>query len=283
MALKNQAITVAYTAWNCSTNAPQTGDAGNHTLKLVQDGTEAAPTNAPSEVDPVNCPGVYRLALTAGDMNFNAVTICGRSSTANVIVIPMTIVTERGVLPTAAPAGAGGFLTVGTGPGQVTPSGGGVNVTQVGGVAASPATTVPADVQTIKGQAVACSSGVTVNPNVGTAQPINQTGAGGTATVNASVAGPFKTNAAAGFEVALLDATGAPYLQAASTITVTREIDGSGTATAAGSLTRVGTTNRYYFSGEAADFNGSSATFTFSGSGGGQTVQSATYSVNTAP
>lgn len=43
------------------------------------------------------------------------------------------------------------------------------------------AATVPADIQTIKTQAVTCSAGVTVNPNVGTTQPINFTGTGASA------------------------------------------------------------------------------------------------------
>jgi len=151
MALKNQAITVEYYAWNTSTNSGQTADAGNHTLKLIQDGTEAAPTNSPAEVNSTTCPGLYKLALTAGDMNFNVVTLAGKSSTANVVIIGPQIVTERGVLPSAAPNASGGFLTVGTGSGQLTPSAGGV------------------DVQTIKGQTITCSAGVTVAPFLGNA------------------------------------------------------------------------------------------------------------------
>ena len=60
MALKDQALTVCYVAWNTSTNAGQTGDSANHTLKLVQDGTEGSPTNSPSQVDSTNRPASIR-------------------------------------------------------------------------------------------------------------------------------------------------------------------------------------------------------------------------------
>jgi hypothetical protein len=114
MALKNQAITICYTAWNTSTNLGQTGDAANHTLKLVQDGTEGPPTNSPSEVDSTNLKGLYKITLAAADMNYNCVVLGGASSTANVIIIPLTIITERGALPNALPGAAGGLFIAGT-------------------------------------------------------------------------------------------------------------------------------------------------------------------------
>lgn len=100
------------------------------------------------------------------------------------------------------------------------------------------------------------------------------------------IAGPYKVGVAAGFEVALLDTTGAAYAQAAGTITVTREINGTGTGAGAGTLTQVGSTNRYYYAGTAADFaTGQQGTvaFTFTGSGGGQTVEAQTWAFATTP
>lgn len=132
MALKDQPITVCYVAWNTSTNAGQTGDAGNHTLKLVQDGTEGSPTNSPSEVDSTNLKGLYKLALTAGDMNYNCVVLGGASSTSNVVIIPLVIVTERGVLPTAAAGASGGAVINGSNAGPLSISGG-VSITNSGG------------------------------------------------------------------------------------------------------------------------------------------------------
>jgi hypothetical protein len=115
MALKSQPITITYVAWNSFTGAPQSGDVANHTLRLIQDGTEGAPTNAPGADDAAR-PGVYTLALTAADMDFNAVTVCGVSSTAHVTILPVQVVTERGVLPAAAPAATGGLPIVGSAP-----------------------------------------------------------------------------------------------------------------------------------------------------------------------
>ncbi len=143
MPLKNQALTVCYVAWNTSTNQGQTGDASNHTLKVVQDGTEASPTNSPSEVDSTNLKGVYKLALTSGDMNYNNVLLGGASSTANVVIIPINIMTERGVLPTVAPTNSGGFITFGTGTGQLNVDGSGnadANLVNIAGSAVSTTT-----------------------------------------------------------------------------------------------------------------------------------------------
>ena len=56
-----QSVTLQYVAWNTSTNAGQTGDAGNHTLRWVKDGTSSAPANSPSEVDSTGArPGFTR-------------------------------------------------------------------------------------------------------------------------------------------------------------------------------------------------------------------------------
>ncbi len=101
MALKGVAITIQYTAWDTSANAPKTGDAANHTLKVIKDGTAATPTNSPSEVDATNCPGVYKLALTAAEMGYNTVSVAGKSSTASVAIIPIHITTEGGNLDAA--------------------------------------------------------------------------------------------------------------------------------------------------------------------------------------
>lgn len=99
MSSQNVATTLVYMAYNTSTGAYVTGDSANHTLKLVKDGTEASPTNSPAEVDSVNTPGAYKLALTAAETQFGTVWLGGKSSTANVIIIPITSTFE--ILPTA--------------------------------------------------------------------------------------------------------------------------------------------------------------------------------------
>ncbi len=98
--VKGQALTICYTAWNTSTNQGQTGDEANHTIKLVQDGTEASPTNSPEEVNPINAPGTYKLDLDGADTDFGCIVVCGISMTANVVIVPLVIATTASDEPT---------------------------------------------------------------------------------------------------------------------------------------------------------------------------------------
>lgn len=108
MASRAQSLTLQYVAWNTNTNAGQTGDVANHTLRLVKNGTSAAPTNAASEVDAINAPGVYSLTITSSEATNDIVTLAGKSSTANVSIIPVTVTFEQ--LPTLSPGTASGGL-----------------------------------------------------------------------------------------------------------------------------------------------------------------------------
>ncbi|MHC4302690.1 MAG: hypothetical protein ACYS7Y_35975, partial [Planctomycetota bacterium] len=107
MASRGQALTITYTAWDTSANAGKTGDSGNHTLRWVKDGTSAAPSNSPAEVDATNAPGVYKITLTTAECTCWIGTLCGKSGTANVSIMPLTVAFEQ--LPTAAPDAAGGL------------------------------------------------------------------------------------------------------------------------------------------------------------------------------
>lgn len=99
MAIRNQALTVNFLAWDTNANVGKTGDSANFTLRLINDGgTAAAPTNAISEPDSTNLPGVYEIALTAGEMDADFVTLGGVSSTANIVIYPLFITTESGDL-----------------------------------------------------------------------------------------------------------------------------------------------------------------------------------------
>src|SRR6516162_247930 len=104
MSSQNVSTTLVYMAYNPSTGAYVTGDVANHTLRLVKDGTSAAPTNAAAEVDAVNAPGAYKLVLTAAETQFGTVWLGGKSSTANVVLLPVIETFE--ILPTAL-SGAG--------------------------------------------------------------------------------------------------------------------------------------------------------------------------------
>jgi len=120
----------AYMAWNTSSNAYQTGDAGNHTLRFLKDGVETTPTNSPSEVDSTNAPGAYAIAWTSTEGTCNILWIGGKSATANVYLVPITIGFE--LLPTFAPGTNQGLITAGSGFGQLTTFSGAAssNVTQ---------------------------------------------------------------------------------------------------------------------------------------------------------
>jgi hypothetical protein len=120
-----QSVTLQYVAWNTSSNSGQTGDAANHTLHWIKDGTEdlsTLPTG--SEVDSTNCPGVYKASITATQCQCQIGTLCGKSSTANVVILPVSVTFEN--LPTAGPATSGGLPTIGTGSGQISLSSGAV-------------------------------------------------------------------------------------------------------------------------------------------------------------
>jgi hypothetical protein len=90
MPIKGSAITMQYVAWNGTTNTGQTGDVANHTIRAVGDGAEFTPVAAPVEVDPTNLKGVYKIAIAAGENNYDVVTLGGKSTTANVSIIPIT-------------------------------------------------------------------------------------------------------------------------------------------------------------------------------------------------
>lgn len=102
--------TVTYIAWDTAANAGKTGDGANHTLRWIKNGTSAAPTNSPSEVDATNAPGVYKITLTATEWETLQGTLAGASSTAGVAIIPQQFTTIRA--PNAAPGGDGGMATV---------------------------------------------------------------------------------------------------------------------------------------------------------------------------
>ncbi len=154
MALKSQPLTVQYVAWNTTTNQPAVGDSANHAITCVGDGASFRPggstPTSPAEISSAAIPGVYKIALAGSEMAYNLVTVGGKSSTSGVVLIPVTLATERGVLPVVAPATAGGLptvdgsngvkLSVGVGAGQVNASSGKVPATLAAGDSADAAT-----------------------------------------------------------------------------------------------------------------------------------------------
>jgi hypothetical protein len=105
MATRALSQVVCYMAYNSSTGAYTTGDSANHTLSWVKDGSRSAPTNAASEVDSANAPGLYKVTLTATETDCIEGVLAGKSSSSNVILIPTHVAFDY--LNTSAPAVAG--------------------------------------------------------------------------------------------------------------------------------------------------------------------------------
>lgn len=98
-----------------SLNAPKTGDAANLTAYVSKDDgavTVLGDTTA-TEKDATNAPGLYDFDLTQAETNADKLVFSGKSSTANVKVIPQLIYTT--------PASFSGFVTpTGAAVGSVT-------------------------------------------------------------------------------------------------------------------------------------------------------------------
>ena len=84
MPIKGSGFPVVYTAWNTTTNLPVTGDAANHSIRVVGDGTEFTPAASPTEIDATYQPGQYQIVLAASETNYNLISVGGVSSTSHV-------------------------------------------------------------------------------------------------------------------------------------------------------------------------------------------------------
>jgi hypothetical protein len=135
--------TIEYKAWDVVNGQYKTGDAANHTLSWIKDGTAGVPTNSPVEVNSTNNPGTYKLVLTAAECQAYTGLLDGKSSSTGVVLIPSPANFVR--LPDVAPGAAGGIG------------------------------------DTLRVNGVLTTSVTTVNANIGTTQPVNFTGTGASA------------------------------------------------------------------------------------------------------
>ena len=101
------------------------------------------------------------------------------------------------------------------------------------------------------------------NPDATTEYAINSIAPAVDATGNAFVKGPFKANTAAGFSFRMVQSSDNKTGFTAGGVTGTRTIAGGASGAVAGTITQIGTTSEYYFSGAAADFNGAEVHFAF--------------------
>lgn len=90
MSAINEDIVVHYFVKNLSTGRGQTGDGGNHTLRLSKGGVLAAFTASPTPLEVSNsfARGLYAVTIPGEDNDTLSMGLCGTSSTANVEVIP---------------------------------------------------------------------------------------------------------------------------------------------------------------------------------------------------
>lgn len=112
MATRGVQFVAYYGAWNTANNDWETGDAANHSLQWVKDGTDTATTNSGSEIDAANSPGQYKVTITATEADCLSGQVNGKSSTSDVIIIPTSYAFEY--IPNAAPGAAGGLFIAGS-------------------------------------------------------------------------------------------------------------------------------------------------------------------------
>jgi hypothetical protein len=87
---------VTLLAIDTSTNLPKTGDAANLTAYVSKDDgavTVLGDTSA-TELDSTNALGLYSFDLTQGETNANKLVFSGKSSTANIRLIPLLVYTR---------------------------------------------------------------------------------------------------------------------------------------------------------------------------------------------
>jgi len=99
MAIKNVSIVIYVRAWDTVNNAWKTGDAANITMYTALDGgTPGAISGTVAEVDATNMPGVYKFTASAGELNGNSAMFSGKSSTANIVIVGQSVITEQGTI-----------------------------------------------------------------------------------------------------------------------------------------------------------------------------------------
>lgn len=85
-------------AWNSGQSIAQTGDASNITAQIsIDGGTTASITDTnPTEVDNTGHPGLYMFNLTQSETNGDVLLVSATTTTADVIIDPVSIFTTPG-------------------------------------------------------------------------------------------------------------------------------------------------------------------------------------------
>ena len=96
--IKNQSATIPFFVYNPSDGSPVTGATSISVYVSLDGAAPALATNSAVEVDASHSPGIYKIVLTAAEMNADVVVLTFSHATA--AAMPMTIVTQPDV-PTA--------------------------------------------------------------------------------------------------------------------------------------------------------------------------------------
>ena len=96
--IKNQSATIPFFVYNPSDGSPATGATSISVYASLDGAAPALATNSAVEVDASHSPGIYKIVLTAAEMNADVVVLTFSHATA--AAMPMTIVTQPDV-PTA--------------------------------------------------------------------------------------------------------------------------------------------------------------------------------------
>ncbi len=93
--IKNQSATIPFFVYNPSDGSPVTGATSISVYVSLDGGAPALATNSAVEVDASHSPGIYKIVLTAAEMNADVVVLSFTHATA--AAMPMTIVTVPAV------------------------------------------------------------------------------------------------------------------------------------------------------------------------------------------
>lgn len=90
--LKNQAATIPFFVYNPSDGQAAIGATSISVYVSKDGGTPMAATNSPTEINASNCPGMYKINLTANEMNADIIVLSFSHSTY--AAMPVTISTN---------------------------------------------------------------------------------------------------------------------------------------------------------------------------------------------
>lgn len=93
--IKNQSATIPFFVYNPTDGSPVTGATSISVYVSLNGSAPALATNSAAEVDAAHSPGIYKIVLTAAEMNADVIVLTFSHATA--AAMPMTIVTVPAV------------------------------------------------------------------------------------------------------------------------------------------------------------------------------------------